>query len=121
MRVLFLLPVTAALFLTGCGQSSNSTSQPAHTNAAVNNANGNSAAAAPNYLGVAGQAEKFSEKQIDLAYLRQAIEQFNAVEGHYPKSLQQLVPNYIGKIQQAPPGSKIDYDPKTGTVKLVKQ
>lgn len=121
MRTFLLIPVIAGLLLTGCGKSSSSTSQSSKTNAAVNPANGNPVTAVPDYVGAAGQAEKYSEKQIDLAYLHQAIEQFNVVEGRYPKDLQELVPNYIGKIPKAPYGCKIVYDPRTGTVKVVKE
>ena len=121
MRVSLLIPVAAALLLAGCGQSSNSPSQSAKTNADVNYANGNPVTAVPDYVGAAGQAEKYSEKQIDLAYLHEAIEQFNVAEGHYPKDLQELVPNYIGKIPKPPYGSRIVYDPNTGTVKVVRQ
>ena len=106
------------VFLTGCGNSS-STNQPAPTNTATNFANGNPLTAVPDYIGVVGQAQKYSVKQIDLAYLHQAIEQFNAAEGCYPGSLQELVPNYIGKVPDAPYGSKLDYDPATGAVKVV--
>lgn len=124
--MLVLITVMAGLFLTGCGQSSSSTSQSAKTNAAatntaVNYANGNPITAVPDYVGAVGQAEKYSEKQIDLSYLHEAIEQFNVTEGHYPKTLQELVPNYIGKIPKPPYGSKIVYDPNTGTVKVVRQ
>jgi hypothetical protein len=68
-----------------------------------------------------GNAQKYAVKQIDLSYLHEAIEQFNAAEGHYPKDLKELVPNYIGEVPKAPYGSKIDYDPNTGTVKVVPQ
>jgi hypothetical protein len=115
---LFLFTISAGLFLTGCGDSG-STNQPAATNAATNFANGNPLTAVPDYIGVVGQAQKYAVKQIDLSYLHQAIEQFNAAEGRYPKNLQELVPNYIGKMPDAPYGSKLDYDPNTGTVKVV--
>ena len=93
----------------------------AATNSNINYASGNPITAVPDYVGAVGQAQKYSQKQIDLAYLHEAIEQFNAAEGRYPKNLQELVPNYIGKVPQAPYGSKIVYDPNTGTVKVVPQ
>jgi hypothetical protein len=107
--------------LAGCGQNSSSTSPSTKTNAAANSANGNAVNAAPNYGGVLGQAQKYSVGQIDLAQLEQAIQQFNAVAGHYPKDLQELVPNYLAKIPQAPAGYKIDYDPTSGKVQVVQR
>ena len=112
----------AGLLLAGCGGSS-STSQSAATNAVDTNntnfASGNPITAVPDYIGAVGNAQKYAVKQIDLSYLHQAIEQFNVSEGRYPKNLQEMVPNYIGKVPDAPYGSKLDYDPKTGTVKVV--
>ena len=67
------------------------------------------------------QAQKYSEKQIDLAYLNEDIQQFNAGEGRYPTNLQEMIPNYLGKMPQAPYGYKIVYDASNGTVKVVKQ
>jgi hypothetical protein len=116
--ILALFAIGGGLILTGCG-GSGPTNQPAATNTATNFANGNPLTAVPDYVGVVGQAQKYSVKEIDLAYLHQAIEQFNVSEGRYPKSLQEMVPNYIGKVPDAPYGSKIVYDPGTGTVKVV--
>ena len=121
MKSILFIPVAAGLLLTGCSQSSSTTSQSAATNTTPNYASGNPATAVPDYIGAAGQAEKYSEKKIDLTYLREAIDQFNVAEGHYPKTLQELVPNYIGKVPQPPYGSKIVYDPNSGSVTMVKQ
>lgn len=121
MRVFLLLFATSAgLFLTGCGDSTTS-NQPAATNTATNFASGNPLTVAPDYVGVVGQAQKYSVKQIDLAQVNQAIQQFNASEGRYPKDLQELVPNYLAKIPQVPPGYQLNYDATTGKVKVVQQ
>jgi Tfp pilus assembly protein PilF len=124
----FLLPPLAAGFLlAGCGSSDSSkpaqttNSTAASTNTTPNYNTGNPLTAPVDYLGAVVQAKKYSEKQIDLAYLHEAIQQFNAAEGRYPKDLKELMPNYIGKIPQAPYGSKIVYDASSGTVKVVKQ
>ncbi|MGB7767829.1 MAG: hypothetical protein WBN22_03130 [Verrucomicrobiia bacterium] len=118
MRVFLLIPVAVGLLLTGCGKTSSSTNPSATNNAATND----SVLAAPvDYIGAVGNAQKFAEKQIDLSYLHEAIEQFNAANGRYPKDLQELVPNWIGKVPKAPYGSKIVYDPDAGTVKVVQQ
>lgn len=49
--------------------------------------------------------------------LKQAIQAFNTKEGHYPKTLDELAPNYIAKIPDAPSGFKYAYDPATGDLK----
>jgi hypothetical protein len=109
------------LLMTGCGQSSSATNSSATNDANTNFASGNPITAVPDYIGAVGNAQKYAVKQIDLSYLHEAIEQFSAAEGHYPKDLNELVPNYIGKVPAAPYGSKINYDPNTGTVKVVPQ
>jgi hypothetical protein len=126
MKISFLVLIAAGLFLAGCGngdssKSANTTNTANATNATPNYASGNPLTAPVDYLGAVAQAKKYSEKQIDLAYLNEAIQQFNAAEGRYPKDLNELMPNYIGKIPQAPYGSKIVYDAASGTVKVVKQ
>jgi hypothetical protein len=125
MKAITILCVTlAGLLLTGCG-SSTSTNPTTATNAvdtnsaATNFASGNPITAVPDYIGAVGNAQKYAVKQIDLSYLHQAIEQFNVSEGRYPKNLQEMVPNYIGKVPDAPYGSKLVYDPNSGTVKVV--
>ena len=49
--------------------------------------------------------------------LNQALQTFNTQEGHYPKTLDELVPKYIAKIPDAPAGFKMTYNPATGQVK----
>jgi hypothetical protein len=120
MKISFLVLIAAGLFLAGCGNGDSSKSAQT-TNTTPNYASGNPLTAPVDYLGAVAQAKKYSEKQIDLAYLNEAIQQFNAAEGRYPKGLNELMPNYIGKIPQAPYGSKIVYDAASGTVKVVKQ
>ena len=114
MRAILLIPVAAALLLTGCGQSSSSSPSATSTtnNAQVGNAN---------YGGVLGQAQTFSENQIDLAQLKQAIQEFNAAEGRYPKNLQEMIPNYLARIPATPAGYRISYNPANGQVQVVRQ
>ncbi len=127
MKTSFLVLIAAGLFLAGCGgsnsgkQAQTTNSTATSTNTTVNYNTGNPLTAPVDYLGAVAQAKKYSEKQIDLAYLNEAIQQFNAMEGRYPKDLNELMPNYIGKIPNAPYGFKIVYDAATGTVKVVKQ
>ena len=107
------LAAVAAL-LSGCGDSSKP-GTPANTASNVVNA-------PMNYVSASVQAEKYAQKQIDLAALNQAVQQFQAGEGRLPKSLQELVDtHYIRTIPAAPVGYKINYDPNTGAVTVVKQ
>jgi hypothetical protein len=113
MKSQFLPLAMLAGLLAGCGDSS----QPGTSANTVSNA----VTAPVGYLGAAVQAKKYSEKQIDLAYINQAIQLFQAGEGHLPKDLQELVPNYLGKVPEAPLGYKIIYNAAAGTVSVVKQ
>jgi hypothetical protein len=120
MKVSFLLPIAAGLFLAGCGDN-NSSKSAQTTNVPGKYDSGSPVTAVPDYIGAVGQAQKYAVKQIDLAYVNQAIQQFNAGEGRYPTNLQEMIPTYLGKMPQAPYGYKIIYDANTGTIKVVKQ
>ena len=117
MRVFVLISAAAGLLLTGCSQNSSSTSQPTSTQSNP----ASQTIATPNLGGVLGQAQKYSVGQIDLAQLKQAIQQFDAAQGRYPKDLQELVPNYLAKIPQVPAGYQISYDAASGKIKVVQQ
>jgi hypothetical protein len=121
MKMSFWLPVAAGVLLAGCGDDTSK--KPAQTtNAAANYNTGNPLTAVPDYIGAVGQAQKYSVKQIDLAYVNNAIQQFNAAEGHYPKDLDEMVAeHYLGKIPDAPFGYKIVYDATNGAIQVVKQ
>jgi hypothetical protein len=67
------------------------------------------------------QADKYAVKTIDVSYLNEAIQLFHTQEGRLPKDLNELVPNYVGKLPATPYGTKLDYDPNTGLVKVVQQ
>ena len=112
------------MFLAGCGDD-NSTKTSQVTNSVpatnVNYNTGNPLTAPVDYLGAVMQAQKYAEKQIDLASVNQAIQAFNAGEGRFPKDLQEMIPNYLAKIPEAPYGYKIVYDANAGTVQVVKQ
>jgi hypothetical protein len=125
MQKTFLVSLVAALFMVGCGKSSSSTqaTSSAPAPAPVTNA---VPAPAPtpssaNYLGTLVAAKQSADKKLDTAYLNQAIQQYNVDQGHYPKTLQDLVPNYIAVIPQPPIGYKLKYDPTAGSVTVVQQ
>ena len=72
-----------------------------------------------NYVGALGRAKNVSEKKINLANIQNAINQFKAVEGHYPKSLVELVKEgYYAKLPAPPKGKRYLYNSKTGQVGL---
>jgi hypothetical protein len=104
----FLIFITAAV-LAGCSDKSGSQG----ANSATNGFAG--------YVNSLGQAQKSADKTIDVTYLNQAVQQFNVQEGRYPKTLEELTPNYVAKIPDAPMGYKLDYDATTGEVKIVPQ
>jgi len=117
--VLSSLLLGAAVLAAGCGKKSSAT---ATTNPPTRFDTGNPLTAPADYIGAVGQAQRYSEKQIDLAYVNQAIQLFQAGEGRLPASLQELVDmHYLGKMPDVPFGYEIHYDPATGTFKVLKK
>jgi hypothetical protein len=121
MKFLLIPLIATSALLAGCGDSSAKKTTSAGTNAEPRYDSGNPLTAPADYVGALGQAKKHAEKVIDVSYINQAIQMFNVQEGRNPKTLQELVPNYLGKMPEAPFGSKIVYDPATATVTVVKQ
>jgi hypothetical protein len=101
---LVTLTIVSAFLIAGCGGGSKSSNTPA--------ANNTSSSSSSSLV----QPEVYAQEKMDVSSLNQAIQQFNAAEGHYPKDLNELVPNYIAQVPAAPPGYTINYDPTTGTV-----
>ncbi len=120
MKLIIFPLALATLLLAGCSDSS-ATKPVAATNATPKYDSGNPLTAPADYLGAVVEAKKHSEKVIDVAAINQAIQLFNVQEGRLPKDLNELVPNYLGKLPAAPIGTKLVYDAKAGTVKAVKQ
>jgi len=123
MKPFFLISVAAGLLLAGCGKNnSNTHPQAANTSPTTNTTS--SAQPAPSsadYLGTLMRADKSAVKTIDVSYLNEAVQLFNTQEGRLPKNLNELVPNYVGKLPATSYGTKLDYDPGTGVVKVVPQ
>src|SRR5471032_485097 len=106
------ISIAAAIFLSGCGDSSKKATQ-------AYNAVSNVVDAPLNYVGAVVQAQKYSEKVIDVSYVNEDIQMFNASEGHYPKDLKEMVPEYLAKIPVVPRGYELIYDTNTWTVSAV--
>ena len=107
-----LVSICTAALLAGCGGKSGSSAQGTNSvNVATNGFGG--------YVKSLGEAQKAADRTIDVTSLNKAVELFNVQEGRYPKNLQELVPNYVARIPALPVGSKIVYDPASGTVKVV--
>lgn len=109
MKTAFLIAFAGAMAFvaTGCSGGSNNNQTP-QTNTTANNS-------------PIVQPEVYAQRKVDVANLTQAIQQYNAAEGHYPQTLQDLAPNYMAKIPQPPPGYKITYDPNSGAVNILQQ
>ena len=117
---MFALALSA--MLVACGGSSESTKKgkekkkPEKEETASSD-DDNPLLAPVNYVGAVGKAKKTSEKRLNLANVQNAIKQFHAVEGRYPKSLGELVKEgYYSKLPAAPRGMRYVYNPKTGQV-----
>jgi len=123
MKASFLISVVVGLLLAGCGKT-NSTPHPQGTNtskATNTTESANPAPSSSDYLGTLMRADRYAVKTIDVSYLNEQIQLFNTQEGRLPKDLNELVPNYVGKLPATPYGTKLDYDPNTGQVKVVQQ
>ena len=117
MKPSFLILVAVGLLLAGCSKNnSNSHRQGTNTTSSAQ-----PTPSSADYLGTLMRADKYAVKTIDVSYLNQAVQLFNTQEGRLPKDLNELVPNYVGKLPATPYGTKLDYDPNTGQVKVVQQ
>ncbi len=108
--------LTACLAAGGCGKDKAATSKPAAPP-------GENPITAPvDYLGAVAKAQRSAVRTVDIASLTQALKMFEAEEGRFPTNLQELVLKGTLQVLPNPPaGSKFDYDPKTGQVKVVPQ
>jgi len=116
MKPLALASLAGALLLSGCGNNSGTSQQT--TNAATPPP----APAGDNYGSVLANAQNRALDVVDTSSLKSAIQLFNAQEGRFPKSLDELVSSrMIAKIPPAPRGKKLDYNPTTGEIKIVNE
>jgi hypothetical protein len=117
MKKLSLLSLVLGSFVAGCGNNSSKSAS------GTNTATGGSLITAPvDYLDAAVKAKQKAVKTIDTTSLDKAIRLFNVEKGRNPKDLNELVSEkYIKEIPAPPYGSRIDYDPNSGSVSVVKQ
>jgi hypothetical protein len=117
MKKALSLLLLGGLALSGCG---NQEAKPTTSSTNANNSTGNPLTAPVDYLGAIAKAKKSAEKTVETVSLNQAIQQFSAAEGRYPKDLNELVTEkYLPKLPEAPYGMKIVYDAAKGEVKVV--
>jgi hypothetical protein len=118
MKRAMVLGAVAGLFLAACNKSSQSTNS-----SSGGSSSGGSVLTAPvDYLNDAAKSEHSAVKTIDTTSVAEAIQLFYTDKGRYPKDLNELVTEkYIGKVPTPPTGTRLDYDPNTGTVKVVNE
>ena len=104
--------VATAIFVSGCAKKEET----------KGNSSGNPLTAPVDYLGSVSQAQKGAVGTVDLAGLNKSIELFNVQEGRYPNDLNELAQKrYIQAVPPAPAGKQLQYDSKTGQLKIVPQ
>ena len=114
--VLSFLVVTTGFLLPGCGK------KDSESTSSTNASSGNPVTAPVDYLGAAAKAKKLADKTVSTVGISQAIQLYQAQEGHLPKTLNDLVTKqYLPSIPPPPAGMKYDYNPQTGAVKVVPQ
>ncbi|MDB6033016.1 MAG: hypothetical protein JWM16_3354 [Verrucomicrobiales bacterium] len=111
-RILTSLILVAGLIFTACEKKT-----PRVKDAP--SSSGNPLTAPVDYLGAVAKAKKTADKSIDMTGVNQAIKLFQAQEGRNPKSLNELVGDYLPQIPNPPTGMKFEYNPATAEAKLV--
>jgi hypothetical protein len=115
MKRTSLACVALSLLLAGCGDKSS----PAGNSGS---GSGSVLTAPADYLKSAADAEHAAVKSIDTSSISDAIQLVYADKGRYPKDLNELVTEkYMAKVPTPPVGTRLDYDPATGAVKVVSQ
>ena len=111
--------LVAGLCFLGCGKKDAAPPVPS-TNSSTSG--GNPLTAPVDYLGAVNQARKSAIKTIDTVSLTRQIELFHEQEDRFPKDLNELVTqHYLNSLPKAPYGMKLEYNPATGQVRVVKE
>ncbi|ORX22345.1 prepilin-type N-terminal cleavage/methylation domain-containing protein [Thermoanaerobacterium sp. PSU-2] len=61
---------------------------------------------------------KNNANSANLQIVQEAVERYNAENGNYPSSLNDLVPNYLKSIPTLQDGKTFNYDQSSGTVSI---
>jgi hypothetical protein len=118
MKALFFLWLPVVILLGACNQKSDA---PATTT------NNSSSASSPldapaGYLGALAKGRQSAVSTIDTTSVDKAIQLFTVENDRNPKDLNELVQQkFLSKIPETPYGTKLVYDPASGTVKIVKE
>lgn len=116
MKTILASLLLLAGLLVGCGKK-----EAAPDKAATNTAGSNPLTAPADYVGAIGQAKKYSEKAIDLAQVKKAIQLFEAQEDRFPKDLNELVAKqYLQILPVLPTGMKYQYNAANGEIKAIR-
>ena len=122
MKTTFFLSLVLLSVTAGCGDRSSN--PPANTAPQTNasSSEGSVLTAPVDYLGAVAKSQQSAVKTVDVAAVTQAIRLFQTELGRLPKDLDELVQEkYLPRIPATPYGTKLNYDPATGEVKVVKQ
>lgn len=118
MKTIGCLALSAILLANGCGQKSETAATATNTTDTA----GSPMNAPAGYLGALAKGQQSAVSTIDTASVDKAIQMFQVENGRNPKDLNELVQQkLIPKIPDTPYGTKLVYDPASGTVKVVKQ
>lgn len=119
MKAIYITSLVLSALIMGCGEKQDTQNKPAATN--VSKVGENPLNAPSDYVGTMLKAQQSANKVVDLASITKAIDMFNAQEERFPKDLNELVTKkYLPSLPPLPPGSRFDYNPKTGVLKIVK-
>lgn len=112
----------AALVLTGCPEkrrpAGSTPAKPATPATPAGGAKGPEAKGpVADYARTLDKTEKKAAEVTGLTTLNQGVQQFNVIEGRFPRTLDELVvTRYLPKLPAAPRGKRYIYNPKTGEV-----
>jgi len=117
MRVALLF--LAAVALAGCGDKS---SAPAAGGTNSTGTNGSVLTAPVDYLRAVGDSKQRAQGTVDTTTIDKAAELFNVDKGRYPNSIDEMVmEKYLPTMPNAPYGTKLQYDPKSGKSSVVRE
>lgn len=114
MKIQLLILSMLAIVVVGCDDQSEPASGGSSSDSVLS--------APADYVGAAAKAHQSATKTVDTLALSSAIQLFAGEQGRYPTDLNELVSKkYIREIPKAPVGMDIQYDAKSGTVKVVQK